>query len=171
MLTAKEIKALFEKLDARLAKRGVMGEIGIVGGAVMCLVYDARGSTRDVDGIFEPPGIIRECAKEIAEEEGINEDWLNDGAKGYISGKFEIETVLELPNLKVWAPEPRYLFAMKCISARFDTNDADDLKFLIRRLGIKSAAEAFDIVGDYYPRKQIPTKTQYFIEEVIESLD
>ena len=82
MLTAKEIKKLFEKLNSRLKGEGIKGEIGIVGGAAMCLVYNVRESTKDVDAIFEPSSKIREIAEKIAQEEDIPTDWLNDGVNG-----------------------------------------------------------------------------------------
>lgn len=54
MIDAKQMQRLFEKLNSGLMDAGEKGEIGIVGGAVMCLVYKARHSTRDVDAIFKP---------------------------------------------------------------------------------------------------------------------
>ncbi len=52
MLDAQMIRTLFESLNEELHSMGVIGEVG--GGAVMCLVFNARDSTKDVDGIFEP---------------------------------------------------------------------------------------------------------------------
>ncbi|GAA2406380.1 hypothetical protein GCM10010191_12980 [Actinomadura vinacea] len=46
----------FRKLGDRLARRGVVADIHIVGGAAMALAYDARRSTRDIDAVFEPHG-------------------------------------------------------------------------------------------------------------------
>lgn len=167
MLSTKKILRLFEKLNTKLKARDEKGEIGLVGGAVMCLVYNARASTKDVDAIFVPSQIIRKLAKEIADEEEINEDWLNDGAKAYIQPHFQREEVLNLSNLRIWAPESRYLLAMKCISARWDTSDKDDVIFLIKWLKIKEAKEVFEIIEGYYPNKLIPAKTKFFIEEIL----
>lgn len=170
MLTVKEIKELFSLLNKRLRERGQRGEVGIVGGAVMCLVFNARAATRDVDGIFEPASLIRELVAAIGEEKGIATDWLNDGAKGFLSPGFDKQNVLELSHLTVWAPEPNYMLAMKCISARWDTSDKDDVTFLIKLLEIKTPKEVFAIIEHYYAKKLIPTKTQFFIEELFEKL-
>lgn len=55
---------------------------------------------------------------------------------------------------------------MKAISARANTLDAADVKFLIDLLGMKSADEVLVLVGKYYPREQIKPATQFFIEEL-----
>ena len=60
-----------------------------------------------------------------------------------------------------------YMLAMKCISARFDTHDLEDVKFLIKHLEITTVRKALDIVEKYYPRKRIPPKTQYLLEELL----
>ncbi len=167
MLTKDEIILLFGKLNDELAKRGERGEIGIVGGAVMCLVYNTRAATKDVNAIFEPASLIRKLASEIADREKLTPDWLNDAVKGYLVPGFQREGVLALSHLQVWAPEPRYMLAMKCISARWDTNDRDDVIFLIKLLKLKKPREVFEIIEKYYPRDRVLPKTKFFIEEVM----
>ncbi len=71
MLSKKQIESLFKKLNTKLKEKNEKGEIGLVGGAVMCLVYNARASTKDVEAIFEPSGIIRKLAAEIADDESL----------------------------------------------------------------------------------------------------
>jgi hypothetical protein len=166
MLTKKRIENLFEQLNDLLRKRGEIGEIGIVGGAVMCLVYNTRVATKDVDAVFEPSSVIRELAAQIAQGESLPPDWLNDAAKGFIMPGFTKQEVLTLSNLRIWAPEPRYMLAMKCISARWDTSDRDDVMFLIKELKLKKTDEVFDIIESYYPHDRIPPKTKFFMEEL-----
>lgn len=168
MLSKKRITELFDQLNELLGIRGEIGEVGIVGGAVMCLVYDARAATKDVDGIFEPASIIRNLAKQIAESESLPPDWLNDSAKGYIMPGFAKQEVLTFSNLRIWAPEPRYMLAMKCISARWDSSDRKDVLFLLKLLGLKRPSDVFKIIESYYPKNRIPPKTQFLIEELLE---
>jgi hypothetical protein len=52
MLTKERIGALFAQLNTLLRERGEVAEIGIIGGAVMCLVYDTRAATKDVAAVF-----------------------------------------------------------------------------------------------------------------------
>ncbi|RIL10042.1 MAG: hypothetical protein DCC75_05210 [Proteobacteria bacterium] len=168
MLTKSQIISLMEELDEALAARGEVGEILIVGGAVMCLVYNARDATKDVDAVFEPAAIMRKLAAEIAERHNLPADWLNDAAKGFLLPNFERHTVLDLPHLRIMAPEPRYILAMKCLSARWDSSDRDDVAFLVRLLKLKETNAVFKIIEKYYPKNRIPPKTQFFIEELFE---
>ncbi len=57
---------------------------------------------------------------------------------------------------------------MKAIAARFDSNDAHDLKTLITHLKIKSPEAVFEVIEHYYPKNQIPPKMQFFLEEIFE---
>jgi hypothetical protein len=79
--------------------------------------------------------------------------------------------VLSFSHLRVWAPTADYMLAMKCISARFDSLDRDDVAFLVRYLKLGTPEEVFDIVQRYYPRQQIPAKTQFLVEELIDATD
>ncbi len=167
MLDANTILNLFRALNAELATRGVKGEIGICGGAVMCLVFKARASTKDVDAIFEPTREIRDASRAVAAHLRVPEDWLNDAAKGYFLTPPPTHNLLELPNLRVWAPQAEYMLAMKCISARFDSHDLDDARFLLNHLSVKTVDQACHIIEQYYPRKLIPPKTQYLLEELL----
>lgn len=168
MLDRKFIHQLFSSLNEELARMGAVGEIGLCGGAVMCLVFQAREATKDVDGIFEPTKEIRKAATRVSKKFGLKEDWLNDAAKSYFLVDPPRQDVLELSHLRVWAPTAEYMLAMKCISARFDTHDKDDVVFLVRHLGLKTPAEVFRIVERYYPRSKVPPKTQFLIEEIME---
>lgn len=166
MLTEKRIRALFEELNEKLRACGEIGEIGLIGGAVMCLVYQSRQATRDVDAIFKPADLIRRLSAEIGELHQLGANWLSDAAKAYLRDSFVREEVMNLSNLRVWAPEASYMLAMKCISARWDTHDRDDVIFLIKHLKVKTPQQVFQIIESFYPKKIIPSKTQFFIEEV-----
>lgn len=169
MLDSKAILRLFSALNDELREMGVRGEIGICGGAVMCLVFNARESTKDVDAIFQPTQEIRDASRAVADRLGVPEDWLNDAAKGYFLSQPPVRDVVELSNLRVWAPQADYMLAMKCVSARFDSHDLDDTRFLLKHLGIRSVDEASRIIEQYYPRKVIPAKTQFLLEELLAS--
>ncbi|MDP2600726.1 MAG: DUF6036 family nucleotidyltransferase [Deltaproteobacteria bacterium] len=168
MLTAKNIKKLLKELNEELAIKNVLGEIGLCGGAVMCLVFKARSSTKDIDAIFEPTKEIREAAKRVAKRHSLSDGWLNDAAKSYFVSDPPRQSVLELSHLRVWAPKAEYMLAMKCVAARFDTADLDDVRFLIDYLELKQRAKVFEIIEQYYPKKIIPSKTQFVIEELME---
>jgi len=164
-----QILRAFHALETVLAREGIKAEIGVVGGAAMVLAFNARDATRDVDAIFAPSGSVRAAAAEVAASLDLPADWLNDAAKGYMpADTLPRSIVLDLPHLSVWTPPPAYLLAMKAIAARFDSNDASDLRTLISHLGLRRAEQVLEVVERYYPRNQIPPKTQFFLEELFE---
>lgn len=79
-----EIKQYLEELNDELRAIEVKGEICLYGGAVMCLVYDARPNTKDVDAVFKPTRELREAIKRVAAAHGLPSDWLNDAVKDYV---------------------------------------------------------------------------------------
>ena len=169
-MTKNQIMAAFKKLNAELKGDGSKAEICIVGGAVMCLVFNAREQTKDVDAIFHPKSKVYQLAKRVAEEQGLPDDWLNDSAKAYINNKIEQVEVLNLSNLKIFAPSARYMLAMKCLAARVGTNDETDIEFLIKHLKLKTVQDVITIVATFYDAQLIQPKTQFMIEEIIEGL-
>lgn len=168
-MTKENIKKAFEKLNDLCKLKNIKGEIGVVGGAAMVLAYGVDRATKDVDAIFEPSSLIRQAAEEVSEELGLPLDWLNDAVKGFLPKNQPKQLdVLELSNLVIWVPEPEYMLAMKSISARFDSKDSEDIIRLCKILKLKHPNEVFEIIENYYPKKQIPPKTSFFIDEIFE---
>jgi hypothetical protein len=169
VLTKNEILRLFDLLNARLSRRGIKGEIYLVGGAVMCLVFNARPSTKDIDAYFAPARPLREAATEIAEEEQIGSDWLNDAVKGFLSERPSFSSYLELSHLKVFAAQPDYLLAMKCMAMRLGAEffDESDIRYLLRYLNVVTYEQAIGIIAKYYPLEAFPQKTLYALEEIL----
>lgn len=169
-LSRDDIKRLFKLVNEELRRDAVQGEIYVLGGAVMCLVYAARASTRDVDGVFRPVDPIRKAALRVADKVGIDENWLNDGVKGFLSKKGSFDSFMELSNLKIMCAQGEYLFAMKCLAMRIGKEffDLDDIRYLVRNLNIGSYKQALDIINRFYPIERIPQKTLYALEEILE---
>ena len=57
-----EIIAALTALGALLDRRGVQGEMYLLGGAAIALAYDTRRSMRDIDAVFEPKAAVYEAA-------------------------------------------------------------------------------------------------------------
>lgn len=168
-LTRERILELFAWLDEELARVGVLGELHVVGGAVMCLALGARDATRDVDALFEPAQAVREAAARVARRADLPVTWLNDAVKGYMGPRNSFTTFLERPNLRVYVAEPHYLLAMKCAAMRLGAEFADleDVRYLLRYLNIVSVAEALAVVEQYVPPERVPTKTRLALEELL----
>ena len=174
MLNEAEIREGLVALNEALSGRGIRGELCLFGGAVMVLAYHARQSTKDVDAVFAPAAIIRDLAAQIAADRGWEENWMNDGVKGWLSSRRDVaDAGLNLAHLTVLVPTAHYLLAMKCMAARGErgSRDLDDVKFLVRWIGLRNAPEVLALVEDYYPPNQIPPKTQYFVEAAFEEME
>lgn len=168
-LTRADIRRLLVALDGELATENVEGEMSVVGGAVMCVVFDARSATRDVDAYFRPTRVIPEAAARVAAKEGVPNRWLNDAVKGYLSPRGEFEPYLELAHLRVFTARPEYLLAMKCVAMRLgaEFRDLDDVRYLLRYLNITRVAGALEIVTRYFDERLLPPKTRLALEELL----
>lgn len=168
-LSDAEIRRLFDLLNSALRDKAVVGELFVVGGAVMCLAYGARASTQDVDALFRPARQVREAAARVAVEAGLPHDWLNDAVKGFLSDHGEFVPFLELDHLRVMIAQPEYLLAMKCLALRIgaEFHDEDDVRYLLRHLDIGSYEQAVTVISRFYPLERFPQKTLYALAELL----
>ena len=168
-LSAKDMRRLFGLLNEELARAGTQGELYLVGGAVMCLAYAARPSTEDVDAYFRPAREVRAAALRVSVRAGMPPDWLNDAVKGYLSDRGDYRSWLELSHLRVMVAQPEYLLAMKCLAFRIgaEFHDEDDIRYLLRHLGVAGFSQAKEIITRYYPLERFPQKTLYALDELL----
>ena len=174
-LTREQILAALNALNGALARRGVMGEICLFGGAVMVLAFNARLATKDVDAVFQPATVVRDLARQVGESAGLPADWLNDGVKGYLSARHEVTSgpLPQFDHLRLTMPTAEYLLAMKCLASCIgagagEADDTADIAFLIGHLKLGSAKAVMDIVSAYYPPERIPVKAQFLVESLFE---
>lgn len=135
--TRSEIEEGLKRLGELAQSNGFHIQLTLVGGAVMVLRFNARPSTRDVDAVILEPRearLVRELAKFIADEFEWTEDWLNDGAKGYLVGISDGPIVFQAPGIEARAPSLEQLLAMK-LSAWRDDIDISDARRLLQEVG------------------------------------
>lgn len=167
-LDAAKVLALFQELSDRLAEAGILAQLFVVGGAAMALAYDDGRITRDVDALFVPTPEVRQIAEDMSVAHGMEPDWLNDAAKGFLPGDDKNpRTVFESELLLVQVPSPEYLLAMKLHASR-DDRDLDDAAVLFNRLGYTSAQDCIDLLTDTYPLGQLLPRHRYLAEEVVD---
>ncbi|MDT5027581.1 MAG: hypothetical protein QOE61_4007 [Micromonosporaceae bacterium] len=64
----------------------------------------------------------------------------------------------------------RYLLAMKPFAARVE-NDADDIAFLYRQLGLTTVEQGLDLVEEVYHGQRLQPKVQFLLTEIVDSLN
>jgi hypothetical protein len=169
-ITRQEIVEALERLGQLAEAQGTKIELALVGGALMVLVYEARESTRDVDAIILAPreaSTVRELAQVVADERGWPNDWLNDGAKGFLIGLSHGPVVFSAPGIEVRSPAIAQLLAMK-LSAWRDDVDIADARRLLREMSsaredVWRAVEPFLVPGN-------ELKAQYAFVDLWEAL-
>lgn len=166
ILGSRQLHSLFEDLSDTLKQRGVAAQLFVVGGAAMALAYDSKRTTRDVDALFVPAPEVRDAAIAIAERNGLEPDWLNDGAKGFMPEAHEgSRTVFESESLLVQVPPPEYLLAMKLRASR-DERDLADAARLFNFAKFTTAQDAIDLLTRTFPPALLLPKHKYIAEDV-----
>lgn len=154
---------------------GVQLEMCLYGGAAMMLAYDAREITKDVDAVVHPTEVGFRLARRVAGEMKLPEHWLNDDVKQFIAPSEKTRALpWEAPGIALTVPTAGYLLSMKALACRKPLpgyqGDVDDLRFLIRKLGLKSVASIQKQIDRYYPDDVIPSDDAVLLEALVEEV-
>lgn len=171
LLTRQDIINALERLGQLAAADGYTLQLLIVGGAAMALGYNARQATQDIDALFLPPPearVVRSWAAAIARERDWPDDWLNDGAKGYLIGISQGPVLMASRGIKARQPATEQLLAMKLCAWRDDVDIADAVRLLADLALENNRAEIWRRVMPYLlPGREL--KAQYAFEDLWES--
>ena len=178
-------RSTLERALAELGRRafaaGRTVEIVVYGGSALLLTLNRQINN---GAVFEGNrDFIKKLAAEMAEEFGWDENWLNDGVKGWLSGRdadpdvkalFKTYPAEDEPGLRVYTAKPEYLFAMKCRAMRVGgveaNSDIEDIKLLVHAIGLKNSQDALTLVEKYYPQNMLQPKTRLGLEEIFSNL-
>lgn len=167
-MNREQIIGALRAVAAELERRGVVGEMYVVGGAAIALAFDERRSTRDVDAVFEPKSVVYEASAAVAAELGLDQGWLNDAVKGFLDGEDTAAApVLELPGLRVLTASPQKLLALKILAHRMGEDD-DDVRLLAARLGLSDAAKILALAEEAFGDRLDPA-ARFFVEDLFPS--
>jgi predicted nucleotidyltransferase len=171
LINQSEIRSALLRLGELAAHEGQQVELIIIGGAAMALQYNARSATKDVDVVVYKPeerSTVWRLSKKVASELGLPSEWLNDAAKGYVSGFTLGSVVLEAPGIKVFSPGPEQLLAMKLSAWRDDVDVADATRLLMELPTDKelvwSTVQKFLVTGS-------ELKAQYALDDLWETVN
>lgn len=167
-LGKKQILQCFDALNQKLAAHDQHGEILVCGGASMALLFDNTTVTKDIDAVIlstEMKNEISRYAEEIGAEQGLDDGWFNEAAKGYINLAWERKEISRYSNLAVYSVSAEQLLAMKLSAARIDARDMEDSIKLMKHLGLQRVDEALEILERNMPGRTLTAKNEYFTRE------
>ena len=102
---------------------------------------------------------------------GIEEDWLNDGVKGFAPGHDEQSvSVYEREHLSVAVASPNNLLAMKLLASRSD-RDIDDIRTLYNLCAFSTVQDGIDVLSSFYPAHLVPARVQFMLQEMFPERD
>jgi len=160
-----EIVEALTALAAELDRRGISGEMYVVGGAAIALAFDERRATRDIDAVFEPKAAVYEAADSVGRELDLPPGWLNDAVKGFLAGDDPAAApVLDLPGLRCLAASPEILLALKVLAHRVG-EDEEDVRLLAGELGLKGAADVLAVAERTFGDRLDPA-ARFFVEQL-----
>jgi hypothetical protein len=177
-LTRQRIINALNLLGQMAEREMVELELCIYGGSALMLAYGSREATKDVDAVVKPSEVARRLATEVAQALGLHESWLNDDVKRFVSeaGTFAPMQIEELEaaarrHLKITRPSASYLLAMKCLACRSGLpgypGDIDDLRFLIRKMGIRTLEQIDEHIGRFYPHDALTPPARAIISGLL----
>ena len=172
-LDREAIRRAFESLERHLAKRGVRAHVYIVGSAPLVLAHRRSRTTMDVDALsIDHRGPVLEAARKVPRERGLRDDWLN-GQVRWIPilpprPDARAEVLFDSPNLVVTGASAAHLLAMKVRAAR--PLDLEDIKALVRELGITNRQEVREVHRAVYPHDGIPWRSALRVEACLREL-
>jgi predicted nucleotidyltransferase len=171
LLDRAAIEEAFRRLGERLARRGVVADLYVFGGAAMALAYDSRRATRDVDALFKPHDIVLEEAMAVAAELGLPRWWLNEQASSYVApGRDSAASrVFDHPGLRVFAASAEHLLAMKALAAR--PRDAEDIRQLAQVLDLHTADDVLASVREIFPEEEPPARLGLLLKDIFSDRD
>ncbi len=98
--------------------RGARAQMFVDGGAAIALAYDGDRTTADVDAVFAPTDVVRGVVADLGRRHGLQDDWIDDAAKGFLPGQDpDPVAVYESDALVVQFASAEYLLVMKLLAA------------------------------------------------------
>ncbi len=165
-LTREQMLTALRRLGEVLESRGVTGHLYVVGGAAIAFAYLNDRVTRDIDAIVAPTEDVFTAAREITEELGLPEEWLNDTARAFLP---DVDTsqgtvALEAPGLVVRSAPAPVVLAMKLLAGR--AKDVADIRLLAATLDLTKADDVWAVFLRYYPNGHLVDHARFIVEEI-----
>lgn len=164
-----ELERLIHLFATRTNEAGISGTISLVGGAALSLSYlQSRQATTDIDALLPNDLRISEIIAEMAVEENLDKNWINDAAKAYVSFETEQQWVdlYRVGRVLVRIASAELLLAMKLRADR-GFRDRSDIEGLIKICGIKTIGGIEDLYGRFHHQEVIHEETRRVVKAML----
>lgn len=168
-----ELERLIRLFASRLDDAGISGTISLVGGAALSLSYlQDREATTDIDALLPSDLRISEIIAEIAVDENLDKNWINDAAKAYVPFETEAQWVdlYRVGGILVRIATAELLLAMKLRADR-GFRDRLDFEGLIKVCGISTMPEIEALYGGFHHQEVIAEKTRLVVIEMMKKIE
>jgi len=163
----------FKALEKQLASQGVRAHVYIVGSAALLMAHRRSQTTMDVDALsIDHREVVLASARVVAWEHGLPDDWLNDDVRWVPilppQPDPRAEVLFDSPNFVVTGASARHILAIKVRAAR--TRDLEDIKLLMRQIGIATMQDVRDFHRAVNPHDEIPWRSEERIKACLSEL-
>lgn len=160
---------LLSRYDHALAGRGVVVELCVVGGAVLRLAFTAEPVTRRPRAVLADPELALDARRRAAEKGGVAMDRLQAAARELVGRHGGPGGAFEGRALRVFRAPADYVLAMRCLALAFapETGTEDDIRYLLRFMGVHRIDEAMALVDRYLNPRQRPADLEIRLERLL----
>ena len=155
MLNVNQIRSALRRLGELANRESIDLDIFLVGGSAIALALGTRNSTQDVDAVIVQPEDKRKLyglIQQVAEEQELDEKWLNEAAARYVTRRSDGPVILQSRGITVRHATAAQLLGMKLMAWRSIT-DQQDSRDVLRRLvddtGAKSMDDIWEMIKPY----------------------
>lgn len=153
-------------LAGRLDGAGVRARLLLVGGAALSFYYDRDQGTTDIDAALHPTDEVLAMARKLADDEGLEPDWLNNAAIGFLPHEeISAGVVIQKGEVRVEIATGEALLGMKLRACR--QKDLPDLAFLLRYCDVRSVEEATEWLERYYPEEELSERDKVIVRAAL----
>ena len=173
-LTKARLTKALRRLSELATAEGLVLELALYGGAVFTLVYGSRETTKDVDAIIKPAEAGARLVRQVAAEQNLVDNWLNDDVRQFLSHCGERRPFPSqdfAPGLQITIPTAAYLLALKLNACRQPLpghiGDEADILFLLARIKPASVAAVETLHDRFFPGEGLHADAIELIEQYL----
>lgn len=150
-----QMHAALKRLSTILFQNAFIGEMCLLGDAAMVFGYGADRTVGTIEAMIIPWPMVERAAPHIAKELNLPAGWVAECSDEYDSryAAFRPVEELGLESLKVHAPEPEFMLAIKAkmaASPKATAQDRADVETLAAQLGVAGPDAVKALLDRYY---------------------